>query len=51
MLDIAKEFEISYYDLNKFEFNPDLEFYDISHVNKNEAERISKLIDSLIHIQ
>lgn len=51
MLDIAKEFEIPYYDLNKFEFNPDLEFYDISHVNKNEAERISKLIDSLIHIQ
>lgn len=48
---IAKESAVSYFDLNKFEFNPNLRFYDISHVNKNEAKRISKLIDSLIHIQ
>ena len=48
---IAKKNGVSYFDLNKFEFNPDLRFYDISHVNKNEAERITKLIDSLIHIQ
>ena len=48
---IAKENGVSYFDLNKFEFNPDLRFYDISHVNKNEAERITILIDSLINIQ
>lgn len=46
---IANENGISYFDLNKFEFNPDLRFYDISHVNKNEAERITILIDSLIN--
>lgn len=46
---IAKENGVPYFDLNKFEFNPNLKFYDISHVNMNEAERISKLIDSLIH--
>ena len=45
---IAKQNGVSYFDLNKFEFNPDLKFYDISHVNKNEVEKISKLIDSLI---
>lgn len=48
---IAKESAVSYFDLNKFEFNPNLRFYDISHVNKNDSERISKLIDSLIQIQ
>lgn len=48
---IAKKNSVYYFDLNKFEFNPDLKFYDISHVNKNEAKRITKLIDSLIHIQ
>tara|TARA_B100001093_G_scaffold454766_1_gene464394 strand:- start:962 stop:1840 length:879 start_codon:yes stop_codon:yes gene_type:complete len=48
---IVKKNSVYYFDLNKFEFNPDLKFYDISHVNKNEAKRITKLIDSLIHIQ
>lgn len=48
---IAKENDVSYFDLNQFEFNPDLRFYDISHLNKNEAKRITKLIDSLIYIK
>ena len=48
---LAKENGVPYFDLNKFVFNPDLKFYDISHVNKKEAKRITKLIDSLIHIQ
>jgi hypothetical protein len=47
---IARRNSIKYTDLNINEFNPSIRFYDISHVNKNESIRISKIVDSLIQI-